>query len=221
MNNVLNHISYQEHSRSIDAASTSAEINPLPKARCFHPVTEIVHSYITQRLKEIGIDEIIDIGGVGKLNDRFSKVFNAIISQGVDGCRLPFADGSFQASISIATLEHVHDQVGFLKEAVRVAREISLHWFPFGEQGRKIEQFKEMMGHRHPCEIPKQEIIGKAMLGYHYEIIPFVTCSEHLLCLACLYPQLNTPDLYRFIFENMDTYCGAVLKVNKKRKTEP
>jgi len=164
--------------------------------------------------------EIIDIGGVGKLNDRFEKVCNPNLKDGIDGCRLPYESNSFQASVSIATLEHVQDQVGFLRESIRVAREISVHWFPFGEQGEKIEQFKESLGHKHPSLTPTKEVIWEAVSDYGYEIIPFVSCSEHLLCLACLHSKLNIPELYKFIFENLNTYYGVVLKVHKIRKTD-
>ncbi len=213
-------IDCRDHSGSIDMGRESREKSGREMATCFHPVTEIVHSYITKILKDHNICEVIDIGGVGKLNDRFEKVHNPNIKHGIDGCRLPYDSNSFQASVSIATLEHIQDQVGFLRESIRVAGEISVHWFPFGEQGEKIERFKESMGHKHPSITPTIEAIADAVSGYHYEIIPFVSCSEHLLCLACLHPKLNIPELYNFIFENINTYYGAVLKVHKIRKTD-
>lgn len=185
--------------------------------KCFHPVTEVVHSYITKILKGHGVSEVIDIGGVGKINDRFQKVFNPNLKDGINGCHLPYESGRFQASISIATLEHVQDQVAFLRESIRVAREISVHWFPFDKAGEKIERFKESMGHNHPSITPTKNVIMQAVSEYGSKVIPFVSCSEHLLCLACLHPRLNIPELYEFIFENMNTYYGAVLIVNKIR----
>lgn len=180
------------------------------------PVSEIMHYQVTKLLKRYEVKTVVDIGGTGKLDGRFEDVVNANVECGIDGTNLPYGDGSFDASVSIATLEHVDNQIKFLSEAIRVAKVISVHWFHYGKLGGEVEVFKKKLGHSHPCKLPCEE----KMLGflesipYRYYLWPFVTCSEHLLMLATMNPKLNVEELYKFVDERKGC-IGVILEVFK------
>lgn len=184
------------------------------------PISEYMHYQVSRILKDADVKTVVDIGGTEKLDWRF-KTTNANIRNGIDGADLSYPDGSFDASVSIATLEHVESPVRFLQEAVRVAKKISVHWVHYGKMGEDVEKFKELIGHKHECTIPSNEEIENFMqsLPYTCSLEPFVTCREHLLLLASIYPKLNMECLYDFIYDiDPKTCCGVILTVDKRIK---
>lgn len=168
------------------------------------PVSEYAHDKIVRILKENNVHTVIDIGGVGKLKNRGFELTNANIRSGLDGINLPFEDRSFDASVSINTLEHVKNQEKFIEESIRVAKKGTFHFFLYGEIAEKVEVLKKQLGHHHPWSIPPESILRK---GNHY---PFCTVSEHLLMLATLYPKLNVRQLYDFIEEYGKDFYGVI-----------
>jgi len=177
------------------------------------PISQIFHSYITKKLKEYNISSVLDIGGKGKMYDRGFRVMNADIRYGIDGRKLPFDDNQYDATISIATLEHVgdiEDQVKFIQEAKRVAKYKSIHWFPVNCDA---EKFLKEIGHNHPCIVPNPDVIMKR-LDLHGELIVFSTVKEHFLLLATMYPKLNIPKLYDYILINGHKTFSVILDIN-------
>jgi ubiquinone/menaquinone biosynthesis C-methylase UbiE len=178
------------------------------------PISEILHSYIAKRLKEYRVENILDIGGTDKMSNRGFQTINANKRQNIDGRNLPFEDNSFDATVSIATLEHVgniKDQIKFIKEAVRTCKYVSLHWFPIND---KAERFLKEIGHNHPCIIPNYEIIVKK-LNLKYITTEFTNVKEHLLLLATMYPKLNVPELYDYILLHGHETFGIILEITK------
>lgn len=82
-----------------------------------------------ERLTVVSIDPLPD----------FATQFPQIQPVQADGCRLPFADGSFDLVFSNAVIEHVGDrwrQAAFVRECLRVARRgvfiaAPNRWFPY------------------------------------------------------------------------------------------
>ena len=162
------------------------------------PISEYVHSYITKRLTEYDIKTVLDIGGKGKMKGRGFSVTNADIKYGIDGRKLPFKDNSFDATMSINTLEHVGndvDHVLFLREAQRVAKIVSIHYFPINFEA---EAFLKKIGHNHPCFIPCEDGIKTLWVGKYLRKY-MLTVRDHFLLLATMYPKLNVPELYTYI----------------------
>jgi len=177
------------------------------------PVSEYMHYWIMRKLKEYGVKTIVDMGGTGKFNKWFN-VTCANKKKGIDGTCLPYEDKLFDASTSVATLEHVDNQMKFLEEAVRVAKKVSIHWFPYGIEGDNIEKFKTLLGHKHPCRIIMEDELVKFLKSkkLKYTIVPMVTYREHLLALATLYPKLNVERLYEYLYDN-DGWIGILLTI--------
>jgi len=183
-------------------------------------ISEYTHAFIAKELTKHKVKKVVDIGGRGRFKDRGFNVTDANLKDGINGTCLPFDDNFFDSSVSVATLEHVgseRKQKKFLLESVRVARVVSIHWFPFDKNGKLIENFKTSIGHKHKCIVPKRETIRNCLdkLDIEYWFTPFQSCSEHLLMLASLYPNLNVPELYDFIFKNKSKYLGVMLKIIK------
>ena len=172
-----------------------------------HPVTAVVHWKVLSILKRYDIKTILDVGGVGKLEALSDYLVNDVnIQDGVDGCDLPFEDNSFDAVVSIATLEHVTGQKQFLDECLRVAKRVNVHWFPLGTYAVEVERLKKKYGHWHPCTIP----VLSAWI-YYGEIEEFVSCGEHLLLCMTLTPSLKTPEVYDYVIKNYDMPYGTIL----------
>jgi len=169
-----------------------------------HPVTVVLHWKVLSILKQYDIKTVLDVGGVGKLEELSDYlVRDANIEHGYDGCDLPFEDNSFDAVVSIATLEHVGDQEQFLQECNRVAKKVEVHWFPCGIYAYKVEELKKKHGHRHPCKVPylpKGEIKRS-----------FINCGEHLLLCMTLTPSLKVPEVYKYVINNGHMPYGAIL----------
>jgi hypothetical protein len=86
---------------------------------------------------------VLDVGGRSELLERFTpyRVTSANVDGSGDlvasGCAIPFADRSFDAVVSIDTLEHLPREArpSFLRECFRIARHYALIAAPFGSQG--------------------------------------------------------------------------------------
>jgi ubiquinone/menaquinone biosynthesis C-methylase UbiE len=178
------------------------------------PISEYLHQYIASKLKNYQVKTLLDIGGKGKMNNRSFDTTNADIKYGIDGRNLPFEDNSFDATISVATLEHVgniEEQKKFLIEANRVAKKVSIHWFPFNEDA---EKFLKEIGHNHPCVVPTQELLY-SISSLKPTLIQRTTVKEHFLLLATIYPKLNTSELYNYIFKHGQETFGIFLEIRK------
>lgn len=167
-----------------------------------HIISAYIHWSIARIAKSFNPKNIVDIGGIGKANHFIEcDITEANIINNIDATNLPYANNSFDVAISIATLEHTDDHIKFISESARISRVAAVHWFPAGEAARKAEQLKEKLGHTHPCTIPLQEDIESALrdLNLHGRLSTLMTIGEHLLLLATIYPQLNTPKLYEAV----------------------
>jgi len=163
-------------------------------------IAKWTHWRVAEELKHHKPSTVIDMGGVGRLGKLTSfKVTDANIKQGIDATNMPFEDKSFDASVSINTLEHVKLKKNFLLEAIRVARIVSIHEFPFGPHARQVEELKEKLGHKHPCKLP----------NYRDHILPFMTnssldckfkpamsCQICLLLLASMNEKMNVNETF-------------------------
>jgi len=176
--------------------------------KAMHPVTAILHWKVLSILKQYDIESVLDVGGVGKMEQLSSyKITNANIIYGIDGCALPYEDNQFDAVVSIATLEHVHDQAKFLEECERVTRKASIHWFPCGRFAEEAERLKSKYGHYHPCRLPNTNVLTE---GGETRCV-FMNCGEHMLLCMTLTPSLKAPEVYDFIMENYDNPYGFLL----------
>lgn len=177
------------------------------------PISEYLHDSITRRLKNHNIKTILDVGGKGKMHNRGFNIIDAN-KPNFDGRNLPFQDKSFDATISIATLEHVGnliDQINFLREAIRVAKYISIHWFPINQNA---EHFLISIGHNHRCFVPDYKSIMQ-ILNINYKVIEVNKVREHFLLLATMYPRLNTSKLYDYIDIHGEETFSIILEILK------
>jgi hypothetical protein len=108
-------------------------------------------------------------------------------------------------------LEHVQNQEKFLDECERVAKTVSVHWFPFGPFAELAEQTKKKYGHYHPCRIPEEKMIRTS--GYDTE--EFMTWGEHMLLCMTLTPTLKAKEVYDLTLEHYDYPYGIILKEEK------
>lgn len=111
---------------------------------------------------EVG-SRILDVGGHAGLLDRFLR--SRVVSVNPDGAgdlvaaggELPFADRSFDAVVTIDTLEHVprSGRLDLLRECVRVSRRFVLAAAPFGSEGhsaceaRLSDLHRSVLGQEH------------------------------------------------------------------------
>lgn len=185
--------------------------------KSIHPISGMIHNKIKNIINANSekIESILDIGGTGKLGVFGDfNIVNANITEGIDGTRLPYADNSFDATVSIATLEHVSDYNKFLEEAVRVSRMVSIHWFPMGLSALKAEKIKEEFGHVHPCILPEYEKIASYS---NISIQPYMTCREHLLLLSTINKDFATAKWYDTVDNFSDNdYYGYFAIIKKK-----
>jgi len=178
--------------------------------KSLHPVTAVLHWKIMDILKGYDIKTVLDVGGIGKL-DKLTQyhITNANIEFGVDGCALPFEDNSFDATVSVATLEHVIDPLVFLQESYRVAKKVSVHWFPCGCYAEKVEKLKKKYGHLHPCRIPNPVEIDDVGIDFLWE--EFSNCGDHLLLCMTLTPMLKAEEVYDYVVNYHDKPYGNIL----------
>ena len=180
-----------------------------------HPIYGLTHHHISRLVKDIKAKRIVDVGGKGILNHYLNcKVANANIKKGIDGTNLPYKANSFDAVVSVATLEHVKNQAAFLRESIRVAKRLVVHWFPYGEGAERAEKLKLRLGHRHFCKLPTKSIITKALGQLKVgKLYPLMTISEHLLLLAARHPRLSRRELYDYVYRRraVKEYYGFIL----------
>jgi len=172
------------------------------------------HFYVFNRLRELNVKKVLDMGGKGRSHNRGCSVIDANIKNGIDGSNLPFNDDEFDAAISIATLEHVgnHEkQKKFIREAIRVSKIISIHWIPVHSP---VESFLKKLGHRHPCIIPNCNLILEE-INITGKIIPFTTIKEHLIFLSVVYPRLNVSKLHQYILNFGKEIYAIILEIEK------
>jgi hypothetical protein len=159
-----------------------------------------VHYHIARHLKD---EDVIDMGGTGKLNEICkAQITNANLKNGQDCCNLNYGSKSFDAAVSIATLEHVKSHSMFLKESIRLAKRFIMHWFPFGDGACEADELKRSLGWPHECEYPSSVLIDKYRQKYNLTFYPLLAVCEHLLILAAHFPKLNTQKLHEYVFRN-------------------
>jgi len=178
--------------------------------KSLHPIPTVLHLKIADILKRYDIKTVLDIGGIGRLGKLTDyDVTDANILNGIDGCNLPYEDNSFDASISISTLEHVEEPAKFLQECYKVAKKVSVHWFPYGDFAEKVEALKKKYGHWHPCHV--HSLMTVAIQEMEFKLEPFMNCEEHLLLCMTLTPSLKNKEVYNYVIHNGDKVYGAIL----------
>lgn len=178
--------------------------------KMLHPVTAVLHWKILSILKQYDIQTVLDVGGVGKLEALSDyHVNDANLRSGINGCDLPFEDNSFDAVVSIATLEHVEDKEKFLEECNRVAKKVAVHWFPCGIYAEDVEELKAKYGHWHPCKIPALPLPDNTMFE------TFIACGEHLLLCMTLTPSLKVAEVYDYAIKYYYAPYGAIITWEK------
>lgn len=179
-------------------------------------ISRVVHEEVVRILREHAVHTVLDVGGVGKLNQLSSDldVLNVNLRMGIDGCALPFKDRAFDATCSIAVVEHVADAAKFLSEALRVSTKVSVHWFPRGPAARVAESLKRRAGHKHPCVLHALDMTQGFPALKAYSFSPFMSCREHFALLQEARPRLHldAKDLGRHI----DEPYGYMLKLIRK-----
>ncbi len=182
-----------------------------------HPVTAVLQWKIIDILSKYDIETVLDVGGIGKLG-RLSdyNVKDANIKLGYDGQELPFEDNEFDATVSIATLEHVDDQEKFVQECYRVAKKVTVHWFPCGMYAREVEDLKKKYNHRHPCHVPTREEINHVAKTFKQgEMYNFIMCGSHLLLCMTLIESLRVPEVYDYVLKYYYHNYGVILRGEK------
>lgn len=178
-----------------------------------HPISAIVHHKVAKYINSSVSETVIDMGGIKKLKlFTNAEVTNANIKGGIDATNLPYPDDSFDAAVSIATIEHVRTalQEKFLEESIRVARKLVIHWLPLGEWANVVENFKEEIAKKYYHDCLFLDIPIAVKLGF--SITPFLTIREHLLLLATIYgDDFNNKQTYDFIDAYGDRPYGYFL----------
>lgn len=164
------------------------------------PHSAILHFEIAEILKRFEPIKILDMGGKGKLGHFIkAQVRDGNIETGMDCTNLSrFEDDWWDATCSVAVLEHVSRPRTFLMEAIRTCSLGTAHWFPWGPAAAQTEEFKrsKFVGHyRHPCRIPN----SADLKDLNFKMYPFITVREHLLMLATMYKQFNCSKVYDYI----------------------
>jgi len=177
-----------------------------------YSISDYIHNTIYTRL--INCKTVIDMGGTGKMKKPGLELTNANVRHGIDATNLPFADNSFDASVSIAVLEHVGDednQLRFLNESVRVAKKRVLHWFPIDDSA---ELFLREKGHRHFSITPSLNIMSY-LEKKNFQTIDYITVREHFINLTMIHPKLASKELYEYAFKNKGTCYGILMELIK------
>ena len=176
-----------------------------------YSISDYIHCVIAEHLK--GCHTVIDMGGKGKMKRKGYTVTNADIQYGIDATNLSFEDNSFDASVSIAVLEHVGDkdkQIQFINESIRVAKHQILHWIPIHKE---VEVFLKSIGHDHKAIIPSLEVMD--YLHKKFTVIDMITIREHLINLTMIYPKLSCKELYNYAYDHQDESYGVLMELIK------
>ncbi len=167
------------------------------------PDTYMCHREVSDMLSSN--TTVLDIGGIGRLQEFCQAPSKVIVTDhnkpGSD-CRLPYKDNTFDAVVSINTLEHVahkHRPL-FLREAIRTARNEVILVFPFNDE---YEELKERVGHKHLTlwdTIPDLNEVSSYISSIsNYVVMKQFVCpiTWHLALIAggeklkCLYNYIN------------------------------
>ena len=184
--------------------------------KILHPVTAVIHWKVIDILSKYDIETVLDVGGVGKMG-RLSgyEVIDANIVNPHcpgDGQDLPYVDNSFDAVVSVATLEHVDNQEKFVQECYRVAKKVTVHWFPCGMYAKEVEDLKKKYNHHHPCRIPTREEVNKmADMFKQSDQYNFIICGSHLLLCMTLSESLRVPEVYDYVLKFYYHNYGVIL----------
>ncbi|MBW2304803.1 MAG: class I SAM-dependent methyltransferase [Deltaproteobacteria bacterium] len=174
------------------------------------------HSFLAERLLELGYENVIDCGGTGSFKPFLPGVTLTLANpavNGIDASELPFENDTFDAAISTHTLEHVVlDRRGaFLDEMLRVSRNTVHLIFPFGEENREIDDAKTEFvynSHQHdktPRVTPEWLVAALESRDCKYVAKPLFNRTVHFL-LALMLP-INTDKkrrICRWINERWD-----------------
>jgi len=178
------------------------------------PIKSLTHNKIANMLKERNTSSVLDMGGVGRLKKFIDiDIADANIIDGQDCTKLDMPDNSFDATISVATLEHIkpEKQKLFIDEALRIAKKTSIHWFPVGPLAEKTDALKLKHGHKHNSHIPSVKFIEDLKTKHDKsDIEPFMTIQEHLLLLASIRSGLSTKEIYDFALKHKNKYYGCI-----------
>ena len=122
----------------------------------------VVSQLLRTRLGDAAQVRILDVGGRSDLLERFLDY--RVVSVNPDGSgdlagsgfALPFADGSFNAVVSIDTLEHLprEKRSPFLRECLRVARHYLLVAAPLGGEAHRAHEERLDRLYRAVCGEP-------------------------------------------------------------------
>ena len=194
----------------------------MKKLKNIPAIAKWTHWRIAEELKYHKPQTVVDMGGVGRLGKLTSfKVTDANIKHGIDATDMPFGDNSFDASISINTLEHIKLKKKFLLEAIRVAKIVSVHEFPFGPYARQVEKLKEKLGHKHPCKLPNYRdhilpFMTNPSLDCNFK--PAMTCKICLLLLASMNEKMNVNETFELAESCKDEAYSYMLIIKPKGK---
>lgn len=186
-----------------------------------HVISSFPHWGVAEALSRFSPSSLLDMGGAGRTKDYIvAEVTNANLVDGVDATDLPQLDNSFDATVSIATLEHVDDVRAFLSESIRVARNGAAHWFPAGTAARQAEALKSSLGHHHPCVIPSEDDIKTICneLDCSWNMSPYMTIGEHLLLLGTINTAIHCRESFELTAKIGDRPYGYLLVMTKERQ---
>jgi len=179
-------------------------------------VSKVIHNAVASYVKKYDPSTVLDIGGFRRLQQFLTaKVTDANINNGIDGTNLPYKDNSFDVTTSIATLEHVNNQAKFMSESIRTARIASVHWFPFGPDGQRIEDLLKGYNHKHDCVVPSLSIFLDLFNRYDFSVHMYPKYKDHLKNMAHIKPQIMNSDTMRFIERFSSRSYGIILEIIK------
>ncbi len=139
----------------------------LKSRRALHPFLMDYDGYERHKvaqilLGQVSVQSVLDVGGqagfLGRFLDCATTALNVDGTGDVryDGREMPFADGAFDAVVTLDTLEHLPSErrIVFLRECLRVTRHCLLVAAPFGSEGHRSYEMKLSRIHRERCGKP-------------------------------------------------------------------
>jgi hypothetical protein len=190
-----------------------------------HPVSAILHYEVLAIINKYAVKTIVDLGGTGKAQEfTAAKVTNINRLDGADALNIKVPDCYFDASMSVATVEHVGEEnLGkFFLEAFRVAQVVSTHWLPLAPGAAVADAIKNKFGHKHRAQLPDwprvQKIVNKIKpSGATVQFVPGPTAREHLLLLACMRESMRSLEFYKCVMGCGNSLYGGILHVIMNR----
>lgn len=189
------------------------------------PVSAMLHYKVLSLTNKLNPKSIIDLGGVGRAQKFTSaKVTDINKTDGNDALALRFANKSFDASISVATIEHIGiDNIKqFFHEAFRVARLVSTHWLPLAPYALDVDALNARFGWKHASQTPTQDYVHNTVHnlvtaikpgGARIEWFAGPSIREQLLHFTYMFDRWRTAEVYRYLDVNGDKPYGATLHV--------